>query len=85
MIKTIIVDDNLVYVKNILNNAINEFEDVHITHIATTVIEAFNIIKNNNIDLVFLDLKLPDDNGIEVIKKVKTINYINKPEFIIIS
>lgn len=85
MINTLIVDDNLVYVKNILNIAINDFDEVRVTHIATTVIEAFNILENNSIDLVFLDLKLPDNNGIEIIKKVKSINCVKEPEIIIIS
>ena len=85
MINTLIVDDNLVYVKNILNTAINDFDEVRVTHIATTVIEAFNILENNSIDLVFLDLKLPDNNGIEIIKKVKSINCVKEPEIIIIS
>lgn len=85
MIKAIIVDDNIEYSKNILNNVINKIEDIHITHIAVTGEEAINIISNNDIDLVFLDLKLPDYNGIDVIKKVNTLNNIKKINYIIIS
>ena len=63
MIKTLIVEDNLEYVKNTLNNTLSKFEDIQIRYIATTVKEAVNIIYNNKIDLIFLDLKLPDSSG----------------------
>lgn len=35
--------------------------------------EALTLIKNNNIDLILLDLMLPDINGEEIIRKVKDI------------
>lgn len=85
MIKAIIVDDNIEYSKNILNCIINKIEDIHITHIAVTGEEAINIISSNDIDLVFLDLKLPDYNGIDVIKKINTLNNIKQISYIIIS
>lgn len=43
MIKTLIVEDNLEYVKNTLNNTLSKFEDIQIRYIATTVKEAVNI------------------------------------------
>lgn len=85
MIKTLIVEDNLEYAKKILNTIINNFEEVRVTHIATTVKEAMDIMANNNINLIFLDLKLPDTSGIEVIKQVKFLNNIEDPYIIIIS
>ena len=36
--------------------------------------EAFNIVKTNDFDLVITDLKLPEADGIEVLKKVKEVN-----------
>ena len=56
MIKALIVDDNLQYIKNILNTTINKFSEIHIEYIATTAKEAINVISNNQIDLIFLDL-----------------------------
>lgn len=89
MIKTLIVEDNLEYVKNTLNNTLNntlsKFKDIQIRYIATTVKEAINIIYNNKIDLIFLDLKLPDSSGLEILKKLKTFNYIEKISVIVIS
>ena len=85
MIKALIVDDNLQYIKNILNTTINKFSDIHIEYIATTAKEAINIISNNQIDLMFLDLNLPDENGIYIIDKIKYLNTIKNPYIVIIS
>ncbi len=54
MIKALIVDDNLLYVKNVFNTIINRIDNVHINYIATNVKEALQIINNNQIDLIFL-------------------------------
>ncbi|MCI8655001.1 MAG: response regulator, partial [Clostridia bacterium] len=85
MIKTLIVDDNLSFVKNILNTVLNKFDNINISHIATSGEEALNIISTNNIDLIFLDLKLPDFDGIELIKKIAVLNTIKFPKIIVIS
>lgn len=85
MINTLIVEDNLEYVKNILNTVINRINEVHITNIATTINEAKEIIKNNNIELIFLDLKLPDSTGIELINEINRLNLVKKTNIIIIS
>lgn len=84
MIKALIVDDNLQYIKNILNTTINKFSDIHIEYIATTAKEAINIISNNQIDLMFLDLNLPDENGIYIIDQIKYLNTIKNPYIVII-
>lgn len=76
MIKALIVDDNLQYIKNILNTTINKLSDIHIEYIATTAKEAINVISNNQIDLIFLDLNLPDENGIYIIDQIKYLNTI---------
>ena len=85
MIKALIVDDNLQYIKNILNTTINKFSDIHIEYIATTAKEAINVISNNQIDLMFLDLNLPDENGIYIIDQIKYLNTIKNPYVVIIS
>lgn len=85
MIKVLIVDDNLQYIKNILNTTINKFSEIHIEYIATTAKEAINVISNNQIDLIFLDLNLPDENGIYIIDQIKYLNNIKNPYVVIIS
>ncbi len=42
--------------------------------------ESLDIIKKENFDIVLLDIKLPDINGLEVLKKMKEL----KPNLIVI-
>ncbi|MBP7654166.1 PAS domain S-box protein [Candidatus Dependentiae bacterium] len=51
--------------------------------ISTNGKESIEYFKNNNFDAVFLDILLPDMNGIDVLKKMKKIN--NKINFIFLS
>ena len=85
MINVVIIENNLHYAKNILNTVINRFNNFRVIHIVTTVKEGLRIITNNHIDLIFLDLKLPDDTGIKIIEKINAITNIKKPNIVIIS
>lgn len=85
MINALIVDDDLRYVKYILNLITSNFKNINITHIATDGEEALNEISSNHFDLIFLDLKIPTLSGDEVIKRTNKLNCITIPKFIIIS
>lgn len=50
---------------------------------ATCGEDAVNIVKNNNIDIVIMDLGLPSINGIETSKEIKKIN--NKIKIVILT
>ena len=41
---------------------------------AETGVEAINKLEKNSYDLVFMDIGLPDINGVEVTKKVRILN-----------
>lgn len=85
MINTIIIDDNIEYIKSLINSVICNLKNIRITHILTDGKEALNIIENNTVDLILLDLKMPKMNGIELINKIKQMNSLNVPRIIVIS
>lgn len=65
-----ILDDEIDF-----TNEINDFlnNSGFITFAANNTEDAYDILKNNNIDLFFLDVRLPGTSGIEVLKYVKSI------------
>ena len=50
MIRTLIIENDLNYSKNILNYIINKFENLQLIYIATTYQESIEIISNSHID-----------------------------------
>lgn len=85
MIKTLIIDDDLIFSKNILNFIISKLKNVQLSYIATTYKESIDILLNNQIDLIFLDLNLPDENALTILDDLKYMNNIKNPHIIIIS
>ena len=85
MIDTLIVEDDINYVLYTINNVLSKINRIRVTNIATTIAEATSVIKRENIDLILLDLNLPDATGVDFINKIKEINFIRKPTIIIIS
>ncbi|MDY3928713.1 MAG: response regulator [Clostridia bacterium] len=76
MYKIIVIDDEL-YARDFLESCINDlFDDFKVCAKLTNGEEAIDYLKNNEVDVVFTDVKMPKKNGIEVSKYV----YENKPE-----
>lgn len=74
MIKTILVDDEKHAIKN-LERLLIKYENIEIVEGFTNINEAFEAIKKINIDLVFLDIEMPNMNGIEAAEKIFKINH----------
>jgi len=49
-------------------------EEEYNLYTATKVQDAIEIIKENNVDFVLSDLKLPDSSGVTFLEKVKNMN-----------
>lgn len=49
------------------------FESDYLVHFALGGEEALEILKNNNIDLVLTDMKMPGMNGYELLKQIKSL------------
>jgi len=73
----LVVDDEkpiLKFVSEALNSEYNVFTSENIS-------SAEDILKNNDIDLVILDIVMPEKNGIDMIMEIKK----SKPEIIILA
>jgi DNA-binding LytR/AlgR family response regulator len=65
MIKTLIVDDE-VPARSRLVRMLAEFKDIQVVSEASNGLEALQIAENLKPDLVFLDIEMPELNGLEV-------------------
>lgn len=68
----LVVDDER-SIRNSLKDIL-EYEE-HQVQTAENGIEALKLIKNQCFDLIFCDIKMPEMDGIDVLKKIKETNY----------
>lgn len=69
MIKTLIVDDEPLAL-DILETYIEKLPDLQLVGRCDNVIDANEIIQNEDIDLVFLDIKMPQMTGVELVRSL---------------
>ncbi|NNL92753.1 MAG: response regulator transcription factor [Saprospiraceae bacterium] len=74
--KTLIIDDEPLAL-DILETYIDKLPDLEIVAKCDNAIEANEILQKENIDLVFLDIQMPQMTGIELIKSLT-----NPPKFV---
>jgi two-component system response regulator (stage 0 sporulation protein A) len=80
-----IVDDNERIV-NLLEAILKEDEEIEVVGKADNGIDALNVIKEKNPDVVLLDLIMPKLDGLGVLEKVKNNSEFKKtPSFIIVT
>ena len=74
-IKALIVDDELNNREN-LNSLLSEYcKNVEVVGLANSVDTAFRIIKSQKPDLVFLDIKMPEKDGFQLLESLNEINF----------
>lgn len=75
MIKTVIIDDeiNAIEVLEILLK--KNFNDIDIIATFTSSKEALEFLKNQYVDLVFLDIQMPFMSGIDLLEKLDRYNF----------
>ncbi len=71
MHKILIIDDQRL-IRNSLKVALEK--ESYAVRTAETGTEGLNIVNKDHVDLVLLDIRLPDLNGIEVLKKIKGVD-----------
>ncbi len=69
-IRCIIVDDEPLAIKVIASH-LNKVSDIEIVATCTDAIAAYEIIQKQQIDLVFLDIQMPELTGIELVKTLE--------------
>jgi len=68
-IRCIIVDDEHV-AREILENHLARVDQVQVVASCKNALEAFNIISKENIDLIFLDINMPEISGLSFAKSI---------------
>ena len=67
--KCIIVDDNKL-ARAALKHLVEQVDFLNLKQECENPVDAFNFLKKEPIDLVFLDVEMPDMNGIELVKNL---------------
>ena len=70
MLRTMTVEDNLPFREMFKGNLASEFPSMEIIEAANGE-EAFKRLSSNPVDLVFMDIRLPGKNGLELTRKIK--------------
>jgi DNA-binding LytR/AlgR family response regulator len=78
-LKCLIVEDEPI-AREILRSYIEKTDGLTLTEQFSNAIDAFRFLQAHSVDLIFLDIKMPQMNGIELLKKLQ-----NKPKTIITS
>lgn len=68
-VSCLIVDDETI-AREIIEAHVSKIENVHVVASCSNAIEAFNYISNQQIDLVFLDINMPEISGISFAKSI---------------
>ncbi|MFL0505602.1 response regulator [Ureibacillus sp. 179-F W5.1 NHS] len=69
-IKILVVEDQTI-VRNGLKMIIEQDDRYEIVGVASNGLEALQIVRNLHVDLVLMDIRMPEMNGIEATKKIK--------------
>lgn len=78
-IKCLIIDDEPLAI-NVIKNYLEHVENFEVTNTFSNPIEGLNFLKNNTVDVIFLDINMPVLDGINFIKSLE-----NPPLLIITS
>lgn len=77
--RCLLVDDEPIAL-SIIQNHVGKLDNLEVTGTCSNALEAFKFLKNHEIDLMFLDIQMPQITGLELLRSLK-----NPPRVIIIS
>lgn len=80
--KLLIADDSVLF-RDRLKRLLNNFEFVSVVAEAGNGVEALQLIQETDPDVAILDVRMPELNGIEVLKKIREVG--PRPKVIILT
>lgn len=69
-IKTLIIDDEP-HAIEVIENYVQNFPEIEVIGLCSNAFQAFQILQKNQVDLIFLDIKMPGIIGTDFIKSLK--------------
>ena len=79
MLKSIIVDDDELC-RTVISDMITEVDNIECIASFENALDAFNFLKNDSIDVIFLDVEMPKMGGMELLRNLKI-----KPQIVMIT
>ncbi|MBC6962998.1 MAG: DNA-binding response regulator, partial [Nitrosomonas sp.] len=70
MIRVMITDDHAI-VRQGLKQILSETGDISVTGEAESGFQAMRVVRQQDFDVMLLDISLPDRNGLDVLKQIK--------------
>lgn len=77
--RCILVDDDAM-ARMLMEHYITQVADLELVEICTSAIEAANVLKKQSVDLIFLDVEMPEMTGLEFIQSLE-----KRPQIILVS
>ena len=72
-INCLIVDDEPLS-QEVIADFVKDCPELKLAGICNNALEAANILQSQNIDLIFLDIEMPELNGMEAVKQIRRFN-----------
>ena len=72
MYNVLIVDDEFL-ARKLLQGYVEKIPDLHLVGTAQNAAEAFALVKNQQVDILLLDIHMPDLNGIELARTLPNV------------
>ena len=71
LVTCIIVDDEKI-AREVISAHVSKINNVRVTAECKNAFEALNFIRNNHVDLIFLDINMPEISGIAFAKSINS-------------